>query len=117
MPMLARASSWKEIVEFYTRFASVNQQCHPMRQFVSQVAASKYAEAIFPKTSMHTLIVSQVAEFEWNREILKIDCSEQEFHFEYFEQPNVEQRWAKECCATEGFSAFERSLALKKWFT
>ncbi len=68
---------------------------------------------------MHTLIVSQAAEFEWNREILKIDfdCSKQEFHFEYFEQPGVEQRWAKECCATEGFSAFERSLALKKWFT
>ena len=128
---LVKARSWPSVVDFFAGFASVNPECEPMHRFVSRVASSRYAEALFPLTSMHTLIISQTPEFESNREVLRVDfdCERQRFRFEYRERPfasfaesNLErprpayEAWTKECDAAAGFGAFERFLALKKWF-
>ena len=128
-PYLLKAHPWDSVVDFFAGFASVNPECEPMHRFVSQVSSSRYAKALFPLTSMHTLILSRTPEFENNREVLRIDfdCTKQQFHFEYVERTfasSVEhddrersggETWTKKCGAAAGFGAFERFLALKDW--
>lgn len=118
-PDLIKAKSWENVVDFYAAFALVNLQHEPMHLLVSQIAVSDYAQDLFPATSMHTLLISQVAEFERRHEILEINFNgvDQQFHFQYWEHPNVKKRWMKVSNASEGFSTFERFLKLKKWFT
>ena len=130
-PHLVKARPWDSVVDFFAGFASVNPECEPMHRFVSRVASSRYAEALFPLTSMHTLIISRTPEFQLNREVLRVDfdCTRQRFHFEYRERPfaspvernlkrsgPAHEAWTKKCDAAAGFSAFERFLALKRWF-
>ena len=125
-PHLVKAHPWDSVVDFFAGFASVNPECEPMHRFVSRVASSRYAEALFPLTSMHTLVLSRTPELEPGSEILRVDfdCTRQRFRFEYAEWPSVERGrerpksgggpWTK-CDAAAGFGAFERFLALKGW--
>ena len=130
-PHLVKARPWDSVVDFFAGFASVNPECEPMHRFVSRVASSRYAEALFPLTSMHTLIISRTPEFQLNREVLRVDfdCTRQRFNFEYRERPfaspverNPErsgpahEAWTKKCDAAAGFNEFERFLARKGWF-
>ena len=105
-------------MDFFAGFASVNPECEPMHGLVAQISSSRYAEALFPSASMHTLVISRTPEFESNREVLRVDfdCARQRFRFRYVERPRPAYgEWTKECGATEGFGAFERFLALQKW--
>lgn len=121
-PYLIKAHPWDSVVDFFAGFASVNPECEPMHRFVSQVASSRHSQDLFPLTSMHTLILSRTPEFESNHKVLRVDfdCTRQQFHFEYVTRDREEpgsggETWTKKCGATEGFGAFERFIALKKW--
>lgn len=121
-PYLIKAHPWGSVVDFFAGFASVNPGCEPMHRLVSQVASSRYAETLFPLTSMHTLILSRTPGLEPGREVLRIDfdCARQRFRFEYVERGTGRRRpggeaSTKTCDAAAGFDAFERFLALKNW--
>jgi hypothetical protein len=113
------AKTWDYIIEVYGHLASVHPSFEPMHRFASRVKASQYSQGLFPAISMHTLLISQTAEFDRHHETLEInfDSTSQIFRFEYWEHPvRTIKRWTKECNADEGFEAFERFLQLKKWF-
>src|SRR5688500_13669337 len=94
-----KAKSWDYVMKQYKQLASLHPSFEPMHIFISQVAASEYSDGIFPATSMHTLLISQTAEFDRHHEVLEINfnSSTQIFRFEYWEHPvGTIKRWAKE---------------------
>lgn len=114
-----KSRSWESIVRFYDGFAAGNSDHAPFAFFASQVETSEYARALFPTTSMLTLYIAQVAEFERRHEVLEIDFNgeTQQFQFQYWEHPNVERRWIRTCAAPDAYDTFQRFLKLRKWFT
>jgi len=115
-----RASTWQNATERYEHLAALHPAFEPLHLLVSQIASSDYSKGLFSATSMHTLLISQVAEFDRHHEVLEINFNvgEQIFRLEYWEHP-VEsiKRWTRECSADDGFAVFERFLQLKKWFS
>lgn len=92
-----------------------------MQNLVEQISASKYATGFFATTSMHTLLIAQTPEFDWDKEVLSIslDLHAGALIFDFQEtgsNPPKYQHWIRRCPPEEGFSRLERFLALKKWF-
>jgi hypothetical protein len=113
-----RAKPWEEVVEFFAGLARHNSPFEPLHSFVVEVATSRYAATLFPATSMHTLLISQSAQFDRRKEVLEVEfrAGEQKFFFQYWESEGAKKRWSKECEGGAAFRTFERFLELKKWF-
>ena len=92
-----------------------------MQNLVEQIAVSKYSDGLFGATSMHTLLIAQTPEFDWDREILRVslDVYSGELIFDLQElnsnHPKY-QHWIRRCPPEEGYSRLETFLTLKKWF-
>jgi hypothetical protein len=70
---------------------------------------------------MHTLLIAQTPEFDWDKEILRVslDIHTGALVFDFQETGSnlpKYQHWIRRCPPEEGFSRLERFLALKKWF-
>jgi hypothetical protein len=92
-----------------------------MHILVEQIAASKYSKGVFGSRSMHTLLIAQTPEFDWDKEILRIslDIREGMFTFNFRETGSNLPKyrpWVRQCPPEEGFTRFEKFLRLKKWF-
>jgi hypothetical protein len=70
---------------------------------------------------MHTFLIAQTSEFDWDKEILRVslDVHSGELVFDFQETRSNHPKyrhWIRRSPPEEGFSRLERFLALKKWF-
>lgn len=106
--------SWSAVIEFYREI----QGAGPIARLAEAIAASPYADRLFPRTSMLDLVIYNDPSFTWWHDclVVRFDPGNATFMFEYIEHPLIKKRWRKECSADEAFSAFIHFLRLKRWF-
>lgn len=109
-----KGREWSEIVEFYQSVDSSDTLI--MAQFVEEIAISSYAQGLYGATSMFTLCISQHQEFEYDRNVLRIDFVKGYFVFTYKESPFASKDWKKECAENDGFKTFEHVVSCLNWF-
>jgi hypothetical protein len=118
--LIVKSRPWAEIAERYRALSEEHAGFRSMQNLVEQIAASKYSSGLFAATSMHTLLIAQTPEFDWDKEILRVsldDSDELVFDFRETSSDHPKYRhWIRRCPPEEGFSWLERFLALKKWF-
>jgi hypothetical protein len=109
-----KGREWIEIVKFYQLLDGSSML--PMAKLVEEIAASTYAQGLYGATSMFTLCISQHQEFEYDRNVLRIDFVKGYFIFTYKESPFASKDWDKECEQNDGFKTFEHVIGCLKWF-
>jgi hypothetical protein len=109
-----KAREWSKIAEFYQSLDRSDML--PMAQLVEEIAASSYAQGVYGATSMFTLCISQHQEFEYDRNMLRVDFIKGHFTFTYKESPFARNDWKKECERNEGFRTFEHVIHCLNWF-
>ena len=119
--LIVKSRPWAEIAELYRSLSEKHDAFRSMQNLVEQIAASRYSAGLFAATSMHTLLIAQTPEFDWDKEILRVslDVHSNELVFDFQETNSNHpkyQHWIRRCPPEEGFSRLERFLTLKKWF-
>jgi hypothetical protein len=119
--LIVKSRPWAEIAERYRSLSEKHAGFRSMQNLVEQIAASKYSSGLFAATSMHTLLIAQTPEFEWDKEILRVslDVDSGTLVFDFQETGSTlpkYRHWVRRCPPEEGFSRLEKFLALKKWF-
>ena len=119
--LIVKSKPWAEIAERYRSLSGKHAGFSSMQNLVEQIAASKYSSGLFAATSMHTLLIAQTSEFDWDKEILRVslDVHSGELVFDFQETRSNHPKyrhWIRRSPPEEGFSRLERFLALKKWF-
>jgi|GEM_PF-5619918 len=91
-----------------------------MRQLVERIATCGYAEGLIAYTSMATLCMGTTGRPRMRFQELRIefDPVRDEFHFEYWSQPNMRPGpWRTASSSQEGFARLERILLKRlRWF-
>jgi hypothetical protein len=111
---------WPSILEFYRRISKSPQGewITPMLELVEKIAAADFAQKLYPITSMHTLCISDLPEFDLEREMLRIDFDPKagQFKLAYQETRSpLYKRWRRTCSPEQAFPSFVRFLKLKNW--
>jgi hypothetical protein len=112
------AHPWPEIAAFFRWLVDGGSEwARPMLELVERIAASPHADHLFAIRAMHTLIVAGTNPFRRGCEALRIDydARQEEFRFEYVEQPFTERRWRKRCPSPEAFGTLEHLARMKGW--
>jgi hypothetical protein len=114
-----RTQPWPEIIEFYRSISWAG----PMAELAEAIAGSRHGAELYASTSMHTLLVTQTPEFEWDEGVLRIEpvIEGPPYHipsvrFEFAEAPHVRERWCHTYPSREAFAAFERFIERAHWF-
>lgn len=89
-----------------------------MADLAERIYLSRYVDGVHATTSMHTLLVAQTPEFQWETGVLRVDATEAGYRFEFVEQPFEERRWVRECGPDPdaAFRVFERLVQHLHWF-
>jgi hypothetical protein len=116
MIMDVKSQTWNNIAEFYRDRVEHGMDMLPMLRLVEEISASRYAHGLYAITSMHTLCLSQHPDFEYGRNMLRVDFTNDRFIFGYSESPYSRKEWQKECGRDEGLSTFEHVMRRLKWF-
>lgn len=115
--LIVKSRSWSALTKFYRDLVEkYGWDVQPMLQLVEAIAASHYAQGLYGITSHSTLCLSQHAEFEFDRNMLRVEFENGRFYFRYIETPYSLKEWKKECAPDEGFATFEHVLKKLKWF-
>jgi len=116
-----KTRSWAEVSTFYHRLVYENGwRLEPLLKLVLFIAASPYADGLYPATSVAMLRIGRYPDFAIRDAELLIEYESQrrQFHFRYFAHPSQnEPEWEKYCDATEGATTLERFLLKQaRWF-
>lgn len=119
--MIVKTQSWQKVTKFYRDIAEKNAFFRPMMELAGQIAASKYANGLYPWTSMQTLCISQTEEADTDKELLRIslDPRDSVLILDFQETGSTlpkYQHWIRRCPPEDGFSRFERFVKFKGWF-
>jgi hypothetical protein len=120
MARWVKARPWPSILEFYRSISKSTrgEWVIPMLELVEKIAAANFAQQLYPITSMHTLCISNLPEFDFEREMLRIDFDPKarQFKLEYQETCSpLYKRWRKTCSPEQVFPSIVRFLKLKNW--
>ena len=112
-----RSRSWASVIAFYRDMPWAG----PMAYLAETIASSRYGPHLYPVTSMHTIVIGQTPEFDWNDGVLRIEpMFEQDVivgvRFVYVESPSATGHWARDCRIDDAFGVLERFLARAHWF-
>ncbi len=116
-----KSTPWPDILNFYQALADTPQGkwLRPMRRLVEQIVRADFSNQLYATTSMWVLLVSYLPEFDFYREVLRIDCNTKtglmEFEYSETESP-LYKRWRRICPPDEAFAVLVRFLKMKKWF-
>ena len=113
--MSHQSHSWTNVLRGFDETAP---DFEPMANLITRICQSPYRDHLFPVKSMFSLLLFQTENWEFQREMLKVDYSikDRKLRFEFFEHPNLATRWKKDCPVEEGYSALIHFLRLKNWF-
>ena len=119
--LIVKHRPWLEIAEFYRSLSDKHPAFYPMQKLVEQISVSKYANSLYASTSMHTLLIAQTAEFDSEKEVLRVslDVERGGLVLDFQETPSTlpkYRHWVRQCLPEEAFSRLEGFLTLKKWF-
>ncbi len=119
--MIVQTQPWSKVTKFYRDIAEKNPFFRPLADLAEQIETSKYATGLHPWTSMHTLCISQTAEADSDKEVLRISLDPRDgvLVFDFQETGSTlskYEHWVRRCSPDEGFHRFERFMQLKKWF-
>jgi hypothetical protein len=116
MSLSVKSRPWSEIAEHYRDLVEHDWDMRPMLRLVEQMTASDYATGIHATTSVSTLCIAQTAEFEFDKEMLRVYLRQGRFIFEYRESPYSINTWKKECENDQGFETFQHVVSQLGWF-
>jgi len=114
--MNVKNQTWDKIAAFYRGRVEDGMDMLPMLSLVEEISTSRYAHRLYAVTSMFTLCLSQHPDFEYGKNMLRIDFANDRFIFRYSESPYARKEWQKECGGDEGFIMFEHVVKRLKWF-
>ncbi len=107
--------SWAEVAQLYRRLEQTAPTFAPLRRLCEHAEHAPYRDLIFCATSMHTLLVSQHSELEWNSNTLRVEVDHHDhISFAFHEQPFVKPV-AFQCSAEKILETFDRFLRKNKW--
>lgn len=115
---LIKSRDWQEIIDYYDELVNKYQfNSEPMLNIIKYISAN-YSYGIYATTSMFTLCVAQTPKFDLNKNVLRIDFSDNRFEFVYIDPKKTRlSGWKKICSAEQGISTFEHIMKRLKWFT
>ncbi len=117
MHMTEKSKTWEEVIEYFTELnKSPKWDIQPMVDFVEQIAESKYAQGLYPITSMYTLIIGQTQEIDPGRGVLKVEFFDGRFYFVYVDTAVENHLWKRDCEAEEAFSLLDDFIHQLDWF-
>ena len=117
MHMIEKSRTWGEVIEYYKQLnESPKWDIQPMVDFIEQIADSKYAQGLYPITSMYTLIIGQTPEIDPYRSVLKIEFFDGRFYFVYVDSAVDTHLWKRDCEPEEAFSLLDEFIHQLDWF-
>jgi hypothetical protein len=90
-----------------------------MRDFIAQVAASPYAQQLFPCASMDAVLIGRVPHFSSYEPHLRVwyNSRTRQFKFTYIADPASNERWETQAPASRVFVHFEHLMLRRlRWF-
>ncbi len=109
---------WSAVAERFARLRG--SRLAPMRNFIAEVAASPYAQGLFPCCSMDSLRIARIPDFSDYEPHIWVwyNSATCQFRFTYFDAPRTGgSRWETHAPAMRGFAHFEHLLLRRlRWF-
>ncbi|MFI4860414.1 MAG: hypothetical protein ACIAXF_07010 [Phycisphaerales bacterium JB063] len=119
MTLIIEPMTWPEVVAFYNGLAYDSAwEIGPMLEMVESLAASPYAEHLYPATSMARLCLGRVRPLRFGYEMVIVEyvSTDPHFSFEYHEAANLPTPWTVKCEASAGLARLERILTRRlRW--
>jgi hypothetical protein len=109
---------WSEIVQRYAKIPG--RKFAPMERLARQIESSRYAQGLFPYTSMTILCIAQMpAEYPNVGPYLCISLVEDgtKLEFRYIDTHIVDKQWHRTVDSADGFDRLERFVLQLHWFT
>ncbi len=111
--------SWAAVDDRLAQFRGA--QLAPMRSFIAEIAASPYAQGLFPCSSMDSLRIARIPDFSDYEPHIWVwyNSATRQFRFTYFDAPGTGSPcWETRAPAMRGFPHFEHLLLRRlRWFT
>ncbi len=112
-----KSKTWDEVIEYYKQLnESPKWDIQPMVDFVERISESKYAQGLYPITSMYTLIIGQTPELDPCRSVLKVEFFDGRFYFVYVDSAIETHLWKRDCEPYEAFSLLDDFIHQLDWF-
>ncbi len=116
-PLIVRSRGWAVCAELYQRLEANTPSFAKLRHLCEHIGRAPYRDLVHGATSMHTLLVSQHREMEWDCDMLRIELlANGSFSFALTEKPFVAPT-PFTCKSEQLVSTFEGFLRTKKWVT
>ena len=112
-----RTWSWKEAVARLDGFKGPTLK--PMRDFVAQIAASPYADALFTAPSMDVVLVGRIPNFSCYEPHLRMEYNSgtRAVEFTYIVDPYSQLTWRTQAPIAKAFAHFEHLMHRRlRWF-
>ena len=105
-----RTWTWAEAVARLEEFRG--NVLRPMRDFVAEIAASPFAELLFPAASMDAVLVARTPDFSCYEPHLrmKYDFRTRQVTFLYLVDPSSQQTWKTQVPVSRAFAHFEHLM-------
>jgi hypothetical protein len=117
MTVTEQSVNWDEVIKYYKELnKSPKWDIQPMVDFVEQIAESKYAQGLYPITSMYSLIIGQTPEIDPCRSVLKVEFFDGRFYFVYVDSGIESHCWKRDCEPDEAFSLLDEFVHQLDWF-
>jgi hypothetical protein len=117
---LYKTLTWAEVSKFYKESLADSPLSPAMSKFVGFIEESPYANWLFPKTSVVTLVISSVQDFDWDDNKLRVDFDPDKNEFIFLYEPKLDNMkvWEQRCEAKDVIEVFERIILEQlRWFT
>jgi hypothetical protein len=112
-----RTWTWQEAVARLEGFRG--KALRPMRDFIAEVAASPYAQALFPCASMDAVLIGRVPDFSSFEPHLRVwyNARTQQVKFTYIADPVSSDRWETRVPVGRAYVHFEHLMLRRlRWF-
>ena len=86
-----------------------------MTRLVDDISKSKYAAALYPSTSMLTLLLGQTAQFDTDRSVVVIESRGDEIYFEFRDSAMRSNNWKRVVDHGEAYAVLIKLIQSKKW--
>ena len=117
MHLTEKSRTWDEVIGYYKGLnESPKWDIQPMIDFVEQIVDSKYAQGLYPITSMYTLVIGQTPDIDPYRSVLKIEFFDGRFYFVYVDSGIDTHLWKRDCEPEEAFDLLNEFIRQLDWF-
>jgi hypothetical protein len=110
------ARPWAEIEALYLAIRPGPHRFAEMAKLV-RLIANRYESRLFAATSMHTLLVTNVARWDPDYDVLRVDLEGEQIGFAHHSLPGRPPSWVRvtEAAAQQAFEQLERFVAAHGW--